>query len=105
MINLIRKLTKREMAKPKPNPIFDNLPKALKDTSCYADIERQVRLATYSDHTHKTLKQFVRCKRCTPKIQARQNILKGFGFAGYAQYLEWRRVMNIIISQQDIPLT
>jgi hypothetical protein len=102
---MTRKLTQDEIGAATENPIFEGLSEALKDTSCYAGIEKRIAAIMYSDHPHKTLKGFVRCKRCLPKMQKRQDALKEIGFASYPQYLEWRRVMSIIIGQQNIQLT
>ena len=102
----MKKLTIKEMAKAKLNPLFEGMPDGLKDTSRYAAIEKQLRDIMYSDHApHKTVKGFVACKRCVAKLKRRQEVLKELGFASYPQYLGWKKIMSIIIAEQDIQLT
>lgn len=88
----------------KTAPIFDGLPEALKDKNSYAGIERQIALVMYSDHKHASVKGFVRCKRCSAKIRQRRELLISLGFKGYEQYLQWRRVMEIITNEKDFEL-
>lgn len=102
----MRKLTIKEMGKAKLNPIFKGLPKELKDKSRYVAIEKQVRDVMYSDHQpHKSMKGFVACKRCAAKLARRQQLLKDLGFTSYPQYMEWKKIMSIIISERDITLS
>lgn len=101
----MKKLNLKGTEKLKPHPIFHDLPERLKDKSCYAPIEKRLADAMFSDHKHATVKGMVRCKRCIAKMQKRQDIMKEEGFSGIAQYLEWKRILSIIISEQDIQLT
>lgn len=99
------KLSLKQIAKAKPNPIFNTLPERLKDSSTYAPIETRVNKAMFSDHQHKTVKGMVGCKRCIAKLNRKQAILREEGFTSFSQYLEWKRVCSIIIGQQDIQLS
>lgn len=99
------KLDVRKIGKIPTNPLFDDLPEALKDSACYVDIERRLNQAVFSDHPHKTMKGYARCKRCTAGRERQAAIKKEVGFTSQDQYLEWKRIMSIIISQSDIHLS
>jgi len=83
------------------HPIFNNLPEKLKDSACYAEVETRLRNVMFSDHKHATVKGMVRCKRCRDKLQKRQQMMKEEGFESFQQYLEWKKIMNIIIAKKD----
>lgn len=100
-----KKLTIDEIGKLAADPLFADLPDALKDPSCYADIERALANAVHSDHQHKTLKGYTRCKRCQAKLEKQRGLKKEIGFTSQEQYLGWKRIMSIIISQSDIHLS
>jgi hypothetical protein len=86
----------------KPHPIFKDLPEALKDEACFSGIEERIAKAMFSDHTHKTMKAWMRCKPCIAKIEKRRVVLKDLGFTSYEQYLTWKRVMDVIINDRGI---
>lgn len=89
----------------KPHPVFLSLPEELKDQACYAGIEERVAKAMFSDHKHKTIKAFVACKRCSEKLTRRRALLTEIGFKSTEQYLEWKRVMDIIINDRPIKIS
>lgn len=94
-----------KLGKHKLHPVFKDLPEALKDTACFADIEKRLANAMHSDHKHATLKGFMRCKRCIAKMGKRQAIMNEVGFKSIEQYLEWKRVMSLLIGRQQIQLS
>jgi len=98
----MEKLTQKQIAEAKVNPIFDGLPDSLKDPKIYGKIERAVVRVMFSDHQHKTIKQFVRCERCQAKVKRRRAVIKEFGFRDIIQYQEWKRVMDIIIQKKSL---
>lgn len=89
----------------KPHPLFLTLPEELKDQAVYADIEERVAKTMFSDHKHKTVKGFVNCKRCSIKLTKRRELLTEIGFQSTEQYLEWKRVMDIIINNRPIRIS
>ena len=99
-----KKLSVKEIAKLKTDPLFDDLPEELKDSARYVEIERRLAQAVYSDHSHKSVKQYVTCKRCRPKMDQQRALKKEIGFTSQEQYLQWKRIMSIIIAQSDIHL-
>lgn len=103
----MKKLDIKTVSKLKPNPIFKGLPEALKDPTCYAKIEKQIQDIVRVDkgHIHKTVKAYVKCKKCLEKYEKRKAFIRELGFTDYKQYMEWKKIMSIIISQRDIQLT
>ena len=88
----------------KPNPIFEGLPDSVKSEQANHRIEAKLQKAVQSDHTHKTVKEYVSCAWCNTKRELRKNMIKTEGFKSYKQYLEWRKIMEIIINKQNITL-
>lgn len=101
----MKKLNLKEVPKLKKNPIFKGLPERLKDPSVYEKIERELFEAMKTDHKHKTVKQFVTCAWCQKKRELKQNKMKAMGFKSMGQYLEWRRIMQIITSKANFQLS
>lgn len=97
----MKKLDLTKVPKLKPNPIFKGLPDALKNPESFKRIEDSLRLAILSDHQHKSVKEYVECKRCAVKLQRRQDLMKEFGFRSVNQYLEWKKIMDIITKQKS----
>lgn len=96
---------KKLLKKAKPHPIFASLPDSLKDWDGFEAIEKRLTLAVYSDHTHKKISAYVKCKPCAAKLAKKREVLKEIGFASYEQYLEWKRVMDIIINKRDVRIS
>ncbi len=94
----------KKVANLKPNPIFEGLPDNVKSVKAYHRIEDKLQKALQSDHTHKTVKEYVSCAWCNKKRELRQNMIKSEGFRNVKQYLEWRKIMEIIINKQNIQL-
>lgn len=88
----------------KPNPIFKDLPEHLKEVETYKKIEKSLIKAVLSDHTHKTVKEYVKCQRCTAKRERKSALIKEYGFTSTEQYLEWKKIMQIIINEKDFKL-
>lgn len=94
----------KKVANLKPNPIFEGLPDSVKSEKAYHRIEAKLQNVLQSDHTHKTVKEYVSCAWCNKKRELRQNMIKSEGFRNVKQYLEWRKIMEIIINKQNIQL-
>lgn len=88
----------------KPNPIFKGLPTSLKDPKMYAKIEKQLFEVLKGDHNHKTAKAYVRCVDCNSRREERKKIMKDIGFKSLNQYMEWKKIMNIINNKKSFQL-
>lgn len=98
----MKKITRK--TKLKDHPLFKGFPEKLKDPKCFKEIESRLIRTVYSDHTHPTIKSYVKCKRCQLKLQKRREVLKELGFASTEQYLVWKQVMDIIINKRELAL-
>lgn len=98
------KLDLKTVPKLKPNPIFNGLPDSLKDPKNFKKIENKLRLSLLSDHKHSTMKGYTKCKRCQDKFKKRQILMKEIGFVDIKQYMEWKRIMSIIIQKRNFQL-
>lgn len=88
----------------KDHPLFKDFPQKLKNPKCFKDIEHKLAMILYSDHSHPTIKSYVKCKRCQIKLQKRREVLKELGFSGVEQYMMWRKVMDTIINKRALDL-
>ncbi len=80
----------------KKRPVLKYLPTHLKDPKCFEEIEKQLSDIMKSEHSHKSVKEFVRCKECVDRRQKRTDTMKELGFKSINQFLEWRKIMQII---------
>lgn len=85
----------------KPNPIFKDMPDKLKDPKLFKDIERRLRMSLISDHKHDTIKTYKKCKRCQDKFNKRHSLIKELGFKDIRQYMEWKKIMSIIVQKRN----
>ena len=99
------KLDLAKVLKLKPNPIFKGLSNALKDPKNYKRTEKKLKVILKSDHTHKTPSSYVKCLECQEKLGKKRRLMKEIGFKSFGQYLEWRKVMEIIIKKKDFQVT
>jgi hypothetical protein len=97
-------LKTKKVANLKPNSLFEGLSDEVKTIKAYNRIEKKIQELTKSDHNHKTVKEYVSCAWCNKKRQLRENYIKSEGFTSSKQYLEWRKIMEIIINKQNIIL-
>lgn len=88
----------------KPNPVFDGMDESLKNPERYKEIEDSLNAILKIDHVHKTAKSYSKCKECTDKRHKRREEMFKFGFKSLIQYLEWKKIMDIIINKKDIKL-
>ncbi len=100
----MKKLTTKQIGKLPPHPVFKTLPDSLKDVSCFHGIEEELAKMMHSDHTHASVKSFVRCIRCSAKLHKKRERIKELGFDNHEQYLLWRNVMTIIKDGKNIEL-
>lgn len=88
----------------KLHPLVAELPEELKDPACYKDIEDKLARIMFSDHQHKYLITFQKCKRCKDKVLKKRAAIKELGFKSYEQYLMWKKIMDIIVNQRELRL-
>lgn len=75
---------------------FKGFPKELKNPKMYDKVEKEVMKIMYSDHKHRQILAFTKCKRCKAKIAKRLQYLKDTGFKSYVQYLQWKKIMVLM---------
>ena len=102
--NIMPTLSIKKIPKGKLNPILKGLPEKLKDPACYEAIEKRLFLSVYSDHKHKSLKPYKQCNMCMLKLQRKRELIKEYGFKSFEQYLEWRKIMDIIYNRKQISI-
>ena len=98
------KVKSSEVGELKPMPILKDLPEKLKDPKCFEPIEKKIWLMMKSDHKHRTISGFNKCKRCQAKRKKRNEYIKETGFKNYEQYIKWRRIMSIIHNKEDFEI-
>jgi hypothetical protein len=82
------------------NPLLEGVPDKLKDTKEADKLERILAQIMYSDHKHREMRTFMKCKRCQEKVEKRRKMLEKYGFTDYQQYLTYKRVIELI-KQKD----
>lgn len=98
------KIKSSELGDLKPMPILKDLPEELKDPKCFELIEKKIWLLMKSDHRHRLMSAFNKCKKCQTKRHKRNEYIKEVGFKNYEQYLKWRKIMVIIRNNEDFQL-
>lgn len=98
------KINFKKLSKVKENPIFAGLPSRLKEVEIYDKIEKELYDVVQTDHKHRSVKQYVTCAWCQKKRELKQNTIKAVGFTSLEQYLEWRKVMEVISKKQSIQI-
>jgi hypothetical protein len=84
--------------------VLVGLPDNLKTVDMYYTVESELAKMVKSDHKHKSVKEYVQCAWCNQKRHLRENKIKSYGFKSYAQFLEYRRIMDYIINKRNIQL-
>lgn len=101
----MKKLELKEVNKKrKKNPLFKGFPSRLKDPASFEVVEKQLFDILQSGHKHKTASSYVRCSECMEKREERKRKMKELGFKSMQQYLEWKKIMDIIINKKDFQL-
>ena len=85
---------------PKAKPsILASLPTYLKDPKNYKKIQRAL-LETIrgckKDHSDPF--EMSRCNKCTSNMLERHALMGKFGFQSMAQYMSWKKIMDIMVS-------
>lgn len=97
------KLNLKEVPELKPNPIFKGLSDDLKDPKNFKKVEKKLDVLK-SNHKHKTIKSYAGCIECKNKFEERKRIMQEIGFNSIGQYVEWKKIMRIIIKEKDFQL-
>lgn len=101
----MQKLSKEEINKKgKPNPLFKGMKSTLKDPKNYEKIEKRLQEILKTNHVHKTISAYVKCPTCQDRRQERQKQMKKEGFKSIEQYMEWKRIMSIIINKKNFQI-
>lgn len=100
----MRKLTKDELNKGKPNPLFKGMPERLKDPKNYKKVEKELAKLLETKHDHKQPSAWMKCEECQTQFEAKRKKRKQLGFKSAAQYLEWKKIMNIIINEKSFQI-
>ncbi len=87
---------KKEKKVYKLDPAFNDLPDVLKNPRCYKRITKKILEAGTSGHEHKNPTAWLKCSVCQNTFLHKRNVIKELGFSSYAQFLKWRKVMDII---------
>ena len=80
----------------RPNPFLADLPTHLKDPKNYKKIMKAILDTLATKHSHADLFEWSQCKSCSQKMLERRLLLKNLGFRNPRQFLEWRKVMDVI---------
>lgn len=96
--------TQKIISKAKVNPVFKGLSDDLKDPKHFKEIEKKLFLIMVSDHKHRDIKSFVKCKRCAIKIGRKSRMIKELGFNSFKQYQNYKKVMQIILNKRSLDL-
>lgn len=100
----MNKQTINKIKNAEANPIFEGLSDEVKDPKNFERIEGKIANTMVSDHKHKTIKQFIKCKRCQDKMKKKAEMIKESGFKDFAQYQNWKKVMGKIINKENFQL-
>lgn len=101
----MQKLDKSELDKKrKPNPLFKGFPKRLKDPKNYIETEKMLAEILKTEHKHKTASSYAKCVECQSKREERKKQMKKAGFKSIQQYMEWKRIMDIIINKKGFQI-
>lgn len=101
----MKKLDIKEVNKKrKPSPLFKGMPKSLKDPSNFETTEKQLIEILKSDHKHKTASSYAKCSECQQKREERKQKMKDIGFKSIQQYMEWKKIHEIIRNKKSFQL-
>ncbi|MES2224151.1 MAG: hypothetical protein V4469_04440 [Patescibacteria group bacterium] len=101
----MKKLDFNEVPKDlKPHPLFEGFSDKLKDPKVFLKTEKKLLAILKIDHKHKTVTQYVKCPECAAKREERKRIMEELGFKSINQYLEWKKIMTIIINQKNFQI-
>ena len=76
------------------------------EITIYADKlnEKQLIEILKSDHKHKTASSYAKCSECQQKREERKQKMKDIGFKSIQQYMEWKKIHEIIRNKKSFQL-
>lgn len=80
-----------------PNPLLVGLPKHLKDPENYIKVQKALLETLAGRHSHGELIEWGNCITCQSKLEEHGLLMKRLGFKSPAQYMEWQKVMRIVL--------
>ena len=86
-----------------PNPLLASLPPHLKDQANFDKIQRALLETLVCRKTHSDVVKMAECTKCTENMLVRRKLLKELGFQSVAQYMEWRKVHEVIKKRVPLP--
>jgi 7-cyano-7-deazaguanine synthase in queuosine biosynthesis len=89
--------------KSKTNPLIASLPEYLKKPESYKRVQKALLETLSCPKSHGDPLQMAECKRCTSNMLERRALMKRFGFQSPAQYMEWRKIHEIIEKRVRLP--
>lgn len=93
-----------KIGKLRPNPFFKGLPDNVKSLKAYEKIEKELNQIIETDHKHQLIKTYLKCGACQEKFNKRKNRISELGFNDYLQYVEWKKIMNIIKNNKNFKI-
>lgn len=87
-----------------PNPLLAELPDYLKDPANFKKIQRALLDTLATSHSHSEVIDFTKCFHCQVKVQDLAEMKNKLGFRSAAQYLEWKKTHELIITKRRVPL-
>ena len=97
----MEKLDLSTIGKMKTSPLLKGLAGELKDPKCFKAIERQLEDCVKVSHKHKNATDWAKCSQCQLNFVKRRQLMKKLGFKSGIQYLQWKKIMGIIINKKN----
>ena len=86
------------------DPITKSLPAYLKDPANYEKIQRALLETLASGHSHSEVIGWHKCRGCQKRVQDHREMMRKLGFISPAQYLAWKKTMEVIITKRRDPI-
>lgn len=77
--------------------VLAGLPEYLKDPAIYSKIHKLLLEKLSTRHSHGTIEEYAKCFHCQRKFRERGEMIRKLGFKSIPQFLQWQRVMDIIV--------
>lgn len=97
-------ITKDTFPKYTPDPLFADLPVALKDPANYRKVQKLLLEELASHCSHSDMEGWAKCLTCQTNKLNREEAMRRFGFKSMAQYMAWKKVHETMASSRRDPL-
>jgi len=84
--------------------ILAGLPEYLKDPNVYDKVQKAIVSSIQSSCTHSDPSEWMSCRKCGEKMAERRALLKRLGFKSPAQYMQWKKVHEMMRTELRDPL-